>query len=304
MSTEIVKICLDSMPFSILSIALPAVESLRPFRWFKRSGKRSEIFLASKFANIRRPDGTSAVNNDPEYIKQACTKSHKRLGLEAGDAIDLYYCHRIDPDQPIEITVQTMADLKKDGKIKHLGLSECSAETLRRACKVHHISAVQVEYSPFSMDIEQIGLLDTCRELGVAVVAYSPLSRGFLTGTIKSYDDFEPDDRRRMMPRFSKENFPNNMVLVDKITELAKKKNATAGQLTIAWLMAQGDDIIPIPGTSKYKNFDENMGALKIKLSSEENAEIRKAVDGAEVTGGRYPSAMVKNLLVDTVPMK
>lgn len=273
-------------------------------RWFKRSGKRSEIFLASKFANIRRPDGTSAVNNDPEYIKQACAKSHQRLGLEQGDAIDLYYCHRIDPKQPIEVTVETMAELKKEGKIRHLGLSECSADTLRRACKVHHISAVQVEYSPFAMDIEQIGLLQACRDLGVAVVAYSPLSRGFLTGTIKSYDDFEPEDRRRMMPRFSKENFPNNMVLVEKITELAKKKNATAGQLTIAWLMAQGDDIIPIPGTSKHKNFDENMGSLKIKLSVDEKAEIRKAVEGAKISGDRYPAAMLGNLLVDTVPRK
>lgn len=196
-----------------------------------------------------------------------------------------------------------MADLKKEGKIRYLGLSECSADTLRRACKVHHIAAVQVEYSPFSMDIEQNGLLEACRELGVAVVAYSPFSRGFLTGTIKSHDDFEPDDRRRVMPRYSKENFSKNMDLVHAITELAKKKNATPGQLTLAWLMAQGNDIIPIPGTTKVKNFDENMGSLFITLTKEEEQEIRQKVQAAEITGDRYPKYMMGHLYVDTVPM-
>jgi aryl-alcohol dehydrogenase-like predicted oxidoreductase len=244
------------------------------------------------------------VRNDPPYIREACAKSHKRLGLAEGDAIDLYYCHRIDPNVPIEQTVETMAELKKEGKIKYLGLSECSAETLRRACKVHHIAAVQVEYSPFSMDIEQVGLLDTCRELGVAVIAYSPLSRGFLTGTIKSHDDMDEDDRRRIMPRFSKENFPNNMVLVEKLAAIAKEKGCTIGQLTLAWLMRQGTDIIPIPGTSKYKNFDENMGSLKVELSDEEDKAIREKVEAAEVTGDRYPKGMLANLLVTTVPLK
>jgi len=196
-----------------------------------------------------------------------------------------------------------MADLKKEGKIRYLGLSECSADTLRRACKVHHIAAVQVEYSPFSMDIEQNGLLEACRELGVAVVAYSPFSRGFLTGTIKSHDDFEPDDRRRVMPRYSKENFSKNMDLVQAITELATKKNATPGQLTLAWLMAQGNDIIPIPGTTKVKNFDENMGSLFITLTKEEEQEIRQKVQAAEITGDRYPKYMMGHLYVDTVPM-
>jgi aryl-alcohol dehydrogenase-like predicted oxidoreductase len=244
------------------------------------------------------------VRNDPPYIREACAKSRKRLGLAEGDAIDLYYCHRIDPNVPIEQTVETMAELKKEGKIKYLGLSECSAETLRRACKVHHIAAVQVEYSPFSMDIEQVGLLDTCRELGVAVIAYSPLSRGFLTGTIKSHDDMDEDDRRRIMPRFSKENFPNNMVLVEKLAAIAKEKGCTIGQLTLAWLMRQGTDIIPIPGTSKYKNFDENMGSLKVELSDEEDKAIREKVEAAEVTGDRYPKGMLANLLVTTVPLK
>jgi len=274
------------------------------YRWFAKTGNRSKIFLCTKFANIRRPDGTSQVRNDPPYIREACAKSRKRLGLAEGDAIDLYYCHRIDPNVPIEQTVETMAELKKEGKIKYLGLSECSAETLRRACKVHHISAVQVEYSPFSMDIEQVGLLDTCRELGVAVIAYSPLSRGFLTGTIKSHDDMDEDDRRRIMPRFSKENFPNNMVLVEKLAAIAKEKGCTIGQLTLAWLMRQGTDIIPIPGTSKYKNFDENMGSLKVELSDEEDKAIREKVEAAEVTGDRYPKGMLANLLVTTVPLK
>jgi aryl-alcohol dehydrogenase-like predicted oxidoreductase len=274
------------------------------YRWFAKTGNRSKIFLCTKFANIRRPDGTSQVRNDPPYIREACAKSRKRLGLAEGDAIDLYYCHRIDPNVPIEQTVETMAELKKEGKIKYLGLSECSAETLRRACKVHHIAAVQVEYSPFSMDIEQVGLLDTCRELGVAVIAYSPLSRGFLTGTIKSYDDMDEDDRRRIMPRFSKETFPNNMVLVEKLAAIAKEKGCTIGQLTLAWLMRQGTDIIPIPGTSKYKNFDENMGSLKVELSDEEDKAIREKVEAAEVTGDRYPKGMLANLLVTTVPLK
>ena len=197
-----------------------------------------------------------------------------------------------------------MAELKKEGKIRYLGLSECSAETLRRACKVHHIAAVQVEYSPFSMEIEQNGLLEACRELGVAIVAYSPFSRGFLTGTIKSHDDFEPEDRRRVMPRYSKENFSKNMDLVHAITELAQKKSATPGQLTLAWLMAQGNDIIPIPGTTKVKNFDENMGSLDITLSKEEEQEIRQKVEAAEITGDRYPEYMMGHLYVDTVPTK
>ncbi|KIW68207.1 hypothetical protein PV04_04168 [Phialophora macrospora] len=273
-------------------------------QWFKKTGNRSKIFLCTKFANVRLPDGKSKVINDPAYIREACAKSHKRMGLEPGDAIDLYYCHRIDPKQPIEITVQTMAELKKEGKIRYLGLSECSAETLRRACKVHHIAAVQVEYSPFSMDIEHNGLLAACRELGVAVVAYSPFSRGFLTGTIKSHDDFEPDDRRRVMPRYSKENFPKNIELVHAISALAEKKGATPGQLTLAWLMAQGDNIIPIPGTTKVKNFEENMGSLKIQLTKEEEQEIRAKVEAAEITGDRYPEYMLGNLYVDTVPLK
>ena len=199
-----------------------------------------------------------------------------------------------------------MAELKKAGKVKYLGLSECSADTLRRACKIEHIDAVQIEYSPFTMDIEdpQIGLLAACRELGVATIAYSPLGRGFLTGALKSPDDFEEGDFRRLAPRFNKDNFPKNLKLVDTIKKIADEKGCTSGQLVLAFLMAQGEDIIPIPGTTKEKNFDENMASLKVKISKSDEQKIRKAIDEAEVHGGRYPEAMASSLFVTTVPLK
>ncbi|KAI9880984.1 MAG: hypothetical protein M1830_009478 [Pleopsidium flavum] len=272
-------------------------------KWFKRTGKRNEIFLATKFGNVFTPDGNRTIKSDPEYVKEACAKSLKRLGIET---IDLYYCHRLDGKTPIEKTVQAMAELKKEGKIKYLGLSECSSTSLRRAHAIHPISAVQIEYSPFSLDIEdpQINLLSTCRELGVAVVAYSPLGRGFVTGQYKSRDDFEEDDFRRLSPRFSEENFPKNLKLVDEIAALAKSKGCTPGQLTLAWLLKQGNDIIPIPGTKKVKYLEENLAALKVDLSKDEVAEIRKAVENAEVHGGRYPEAMAGALFADTPPLK
>ena len=190
----------------------------------------------------------------------------------------------------------------RQGKIKYLGLSEVSSTTLRRACKTHHIDAVQIEYSPFTTDIESpsIALLQTCRSLGVAVVAYSPLGRGMLTGAYKSPSDFEEGDFRKMSPRFSEENFPKNFKLTDEIGALAKKKGVTPGQLTLAWLMAQGEDIIPIPGTKKIKYLEENLGALEVKLTGEEEQEIRKVVDGAEVHGTRYPEAFMSRLFADT----
>lgn len=192
--------------------------------------------------------------------------------------------------------------LCREGKIKYLGLSEVSSVTLRRAYKIHPIAAVQIEYSPFTTDIEdpQIGLLQTCRELGVATVAYSPLGRGFLTGQYKSPQDFEEGDFRRVFPRFSEENFPKNLKLVEKLAEIAKRKNVTPGQLALAWLLAQGDDIIPIPGTKKVKYLEENWGALEVKLSDEEKAEVRKEVDEAEVHGERYPAAFIKTCFGDT----
>jgi len=198
-----------------------------------------------------------------------------------------------------------MAELKKEGKIKYLGLSECSSDSLRRACKVHHIDAVQVEYSPFSLDIEsdQINILATARELGVAIVAYSPIGRGMITGAIRSPDDFEEGDFRSMSPRFSKENFPKNLKLVDQIAEIAKKKGVTSSQLTLAWLLAQGDDIFPIPGTTKIDRLKENIGALDVKLTKEEEQAIRKTCQEAEVAGGRYPEAFAAALYADTPPL-
>jgi aryl-alcohol dehydrogenase-like predicted oxidoreductase len=192
--------------------------------------------------------------------------------------------------------------MSREGKVKCLGLSECSAETLRRAHRVHPIAAVQIEYSPFTTDIEdpKIGLLETCRELGVAIVAYSPLGRGFISGHFRSPDDFDADDIRRTLPRFSAENFPKNLKLVDQIVELAKKKGCTSGQLTLAWLMAQGSDIIPIPGTKKLKYFEDNMGALDVKLTEKDILEIRKAIMATEVSGNRYPPGMQAYNFMDT----
>lgn len=239
------------------------------------------------------------MDSSPEYAKKACAKSLSRLGV---DTIDLYYAHRLDGKTPVEKTVEAMKQLKEEGKIKYLGLSECSSESLRRAYKVHPIQAVQIEYSPFSLDIEdpKIDLLKTCRELGVAIVCYSPIGRGMLSGTIKSPDDLEEGDFRRMSPRFSKDNFPKNLQLVDTISELAKKKGVTPTQLTLAWILAQGDDFFPIPGTTNPSRVDENLGATKVKLSAEEEKEIRAACEKAEVHGGRYPEAMAAALFADT----
>ncbi|PVH72082.1 Aldo/keto reductase [Cadophora sp. DSE1049] len=271
-------------------------------KWFARTGKRSEIFLATKFAARVVGEGEQMkriVDSTPEYCKQACEKSLKRLGVEQ---IDSYYCHRVDQKTPIEKTIEAMVELKKEGKIKYLGLCEISSDTLRRACKIHHIDAVQIEYSPFSIEVEQpqFNLLNTCRELGVATVAYSPLGRGMLTGMYKSADDFEEGDSRRFLPRFSTENFAKNLKLVNGLVSLAKKKGCTSGQLTLAWLLAQGDDIIPIPGTKKIKYLEENIGSLDVNLNSDELQEIRQLIEGAEVHGTRYPEATMASLFADT----
>ncbi|KDR78218.1 hypothetical protein GALMADRAFT_245281 [Galerina marginata CBS 339.88] len=269
-------------------------------KWFKRTGKRNEIFLATKFGINRTKEAKKPINGDPEYVTSAVEKSLKRLGIET---IDLYYLHRADATVPIETTVVAMAELVKEGKVRYLGLSEVSADTLRRACAVHPIAAVQVEYSPFTLDIEyeNRGLLKACRELGVAVVAYSPLGRGMLTGTYKSNQDIPADDWRKSIPKFSDENFPNILKLVKGFEELGKKHNATAGQVTLAWLLEQGDDIIPIPGTKKIKYLKENLGAVDIKLSPEEVAQVREIANKADATvGDRYPSGSMQHLFADT----
>jgi len=273
-------------------------------KYFKKyPEQRKKVFLATKFANVISADRKFSVRGDAQYVREASEKSLKRLGL---DSIDLYYAHRIDKTVPIEETVGAMKELVNAGKVKYLGLSECSSDTLRRAYAVHPIACVQIEYSPFSLDIErdEIGLLKTCRELGVAIVCYSPLGRGLLTGQYKSPDDFEENDFRRSQPRFSKENFPKNLQLVDQLTAVAKKKNCTPGQLTLAWILAQGDDFIPIPGTSKIKNLEENAGAAQVKLTKEEVQEIRQACEQADVAGERYSEAMASNLFGDSAPKK
>jgi len=272
-------------------------------KYFKKyPEQRKKVFLATKFANFVK-DGKFSVRGDAEYVREAIDRSLKRLGL---DYVDLYYAHRIDKTVPIEETVGAMKELVDAGKVKYLGLSECSSDTLRRAYAVHPIACVQIEYSPFSLDIErdEIGLLKTCRELGVDIVCYSPLGRGMLTGQYKSPDDFEENDFRKSQPRFSKENFPKNLQLVDQLTALANKKGCTPGQLTLAWILAQGDDFIPIPGTSKIKNLEENAGAAQIKLSKEEIKEIREFCEQADVAGERYSANFTSSVFADSAPKK
>ncbi|KAH9887274.1 Aldo/keto reductase [Cubamyces lactineus] len=270
--------------------------------WFKRTGKRDEIFLATKCG--LRPEPGKVVSGDPAYIHKAIVKSLQRLGT---DHVDLYYLHRADPTVPIELSVRAMAELVKEGKVKYLGLSEVSSETLRRAHAVHPIAALQVEYSPFCLDIEdeKIGLLKTARELGVTIVAYSPLGRGLLTGRYKSVDDFAPNDWRRNAPRYT-QNFPEILKLCDTLSAVGKKYDATAGQIALAWLLAQGDDIIPIPGTTKIANIKENIGALSIQLSPEDVEEVRKAALAADagIEGDRYPAEHMAFLFADTPPLQ
>ncbi|KII86686.1 hypothetical protein PLICRDRAFT_163948 [Plicaturopsis crispa FD-325 SS-3] len=269
-------------------------------KWFKRSGKRGEIFLATKFGHT--PNTGKLITGDPEYVQAAFAKSASRLGVET---VDLYYAHRTDPTVPIEKTVGAMAELVKAGKVKYLGLSECSSTTLRRAHAVHPIAAIQVEYSPFTLDIEdeKIAVLKTARELGVAIIAYSPLGRGLITGQYKSVDDFEAGDFRRMVPRYQNENFPNILKLADGLKQVGAKHRATAGQVALAWLLAQGPDVIPIPGTRQVKYLDENLGALKVKLTPEDLAAVRAlAVEADGVNKGlpRYPAAMVATLFPES----
>jgi len=254
--------------------------------------RRDRVFLATKFGNVRGPDGSWAgVNGRPEYIRAACDASLSRLGVSH---IDLYYQHRVDPAVPIEETVGAMAELVRAGKVRYLGLSEASPATIRRAHQVHPITALQTEYSLWSRDPEDT-ILPTCRELGIGFVAYSPLGRGFLTGRFQSIDDLPADDYRRNSPRFQGENFRKNLDLVARIEELARAKGCTASQLALAWVLAQGPDIVPIPGTKRVKYLEQNAAAAAIGLTAEDLAAIDAAVPAGGAAGDRYaPAAMVR----------
>ena len=254
-------------------------------------GRREQIILATKFGIVRDPNDPAkrAFNGKPEYVQSSVEGSLKRLGV---DMIDLYYLHRKDPATDIEETVGAMAKLVQQGKIRGIGLSEVSEETLRKAHAVHPITTLQTEYSLWSRDPED-GLLQACKELGIAFVAYSPLGRGFLTGQIKRFEDFDKDDYRRHAPRFQGENFTKNVALVEKVGELAKRKGCTTSQLALAWVMAQGEHIFPIPGTKRIKYLEENVGAVDVKLSADELAEIDAIAPKGAAAGLRYPENMM-----------
>jgi aryl-alcohol dehydrogenase-like predicted oxidoreductase len=254
-------------------------------------GIRNKIFLATKFGIIRSKadPNVRGVNGSATYVRSACDASLKRLGV---DAIDLYYQHRVDPHVPIEETVGAMAELVRAGKVRHLGLSEASAQTIRRANKVHPIAALQTEYSLWTRDPED-EILPTTHELGVAFVAYSPLGRGFLTGQIKRFEDFAPDDYRRNSPRFQGENFQKNLELVKRVEEIAKEKKCTPSQLALAWLLAQGQDIIPIPGTKRRKYLEENVGAWNVILTPQDLRRIDELTPHGAAAGNRYPESMM-----------
>ena len=252
--------------------------------------RRDRVVLATKFGNVRGPNGEFlGVRGDPQYVRDCCEASLKRLGVSH---IDLYYQHRVDPKTPIEETVGTMAELVKAGKVRYLGLSETAPATIRRAAQVHPITALQTEWSLWSRDAEA-EILPTVRELGIGFVAYSPLGRGFLTGQFKTIDDLPADDLRRNAPRFQGENFQKNLDLVKKIEELAAAKGCTPSQLALAWVLAQGEDVVPIPGTKRIKYLDDNLGALAIRLTPDEMKQIDAILPAGSASGERYgPQAM------------
>lgn len=256
-------------------------------------GRRDEVVLATKFGNVRGLDGSFlGINGTPAYVRSACEASLRRLDV---DTIDLYYQHRVDPNTPIEETVGEMARLVEEGKVRFLGLSEASVATIRRAHSVHAIAALQTEYSLWSRDPED-EILDVCRELGIGFVPYSPLGRGFLTGQIKSFDDFAPDDFRRLSPRFQGENFNKNLELVRSIERRAAEKGCTPAQLALAWVLAQGTDIVPIPGTKRRKYLEENIATLEVKLTPEDLRRIDEVAPKGVAAGTRYPEAMMSTV--------
>ncbi|GLQ47428.1 aldo/keto reductase [Dyella lipolytica] len=252
--------------------------------------RRDQVFLATKFGIVRdaADPAKRSISGRPEYVRASCEDSLKRLGV---DHIDLYYQHRVDPNVPIEETVGAMAELVKAGKVRYLGLSEASAQSIERASQVHTITALQSELSLWTRDPEENGALETCRKLGIALVAYSPLGRGFLTGAITKPEDFEADDFRRTNPRFQGENFARNLQLVQQVQALAEEKGCTPAQLALAWVMAQGQDIVPIPGTKRRSRLDENLGALDVRLSNNELATIERIFPVSAVAGARYATA-------------
>jgi aryl-alcohol dehydrogenase-like predicted oxidoreductase len=255
--------------------------------------RRDQVIVATKFGNVRGEDGSFlGVNGHPDYVKQACDASLSRLGV---DYIDLYYQHRVDPNVPIEETIGAMSELVQEGKVRYLGMSEAAPQTIRRAHTVHEITAIQTEYSLWSRDVED-KILPVIRELGIGFVAYSPLGRGFLTGQIQTFEDLAEDDYRRFSPRFQGENFTKNLDLVNQIKELAREKDCQPSQLALAWILSQGDDIIPIPGTKRIQYLEENIGALKIQLSKEDLRRINEVAPKGVAAGERYPDMSNVNL--------
>jgi aryl-alcohol dehydrogenase-like predicted oxidoreductase len=254
-------------------------------------GRRNDIVLASKFGNVRGPDGSFAgVNGRPEYVRRACEASLRRLNVET---IDLYYQHRVDANVPIEETVGAMGRLAEEGKVRYLGLSEAAPATLRRAHRTHPITALQTEYSLWSRDPED-EILSTCRELGISFVAYSPLGRGFLTGRFKSVEDLAAEDWRRNSPRFQGENFTRNLELVQRVEQMASEKGCKASQLALAWVLAQGEEIVPIPGTTRRAHLEENVAALELTLSPEDLARLDEVAPKGVTAGERYPEQAMR----------
>ncbi|MGH9429493.1 MAG: aldo/keto reductase, partial [Terriglobia bacterium] len=256
-------------------------------------GRRHQVIIATKFGIQRSADPTyRGISGRPEYVRTACDASLRRLSV---DCIDLYYQHRVDPNVPIEETVGAMADLVRAGKVRFLGLSEAAPKTIRRAHAIHPLSALQTEYSLWSQEVED-EILPTVRELGIGFVAYSPLGRGFLTGQIRRFEDLAPDDFRRMSPRFQGENFHKNLLLVEQVTAVAQAKNVTPGQLALAWVLAQGEDIVPIPGTKRRSYLEENVAAVDVQLTADDLATIKEALPPGLASGARYPEASMKML--------
>lgn len=259
------------------------------------AGRRDEVVLATKFGIVRDPanPGARGANGRPEYVRASCDASLKRLGV---DHIDLYYQHRVDPDTPIEETVGAMTDLVKAGKVRWIGLSEAGAATIERAHAVHPVTALQSEYSLWTRDVDENGILATCERLGIGFVPYSPLGRGFLTGAIRSPEDFDADDYRRTNPRFTGDNFARNLKLVDAVRELAAAKGCTAAQLALAWVLARGEHVVPIPGTRCIANLDDNLGALGVTLTAQDLADIDAVFPLGAAAGTRYAEQVMSLL--------